>query len=155
MSYSVGEVAKMLDLPASTLRYYESQGLLPTLSRSEGGQRRFQERDLEACRVIECLKASGLSIKEIKEFMDLVVEGDATIEQRLALFENRREAVLAEIEQLERTLSVLDFKRWYYTQAREAGTEDAVKQLKIDQIPEQHRAAKALLEGREGIARTR
>lgn len=147
MSYSVGEVAKMLELPASTLRYYEAQGLLPALSRSEGGQRRFKERDIEACRMIECLKASGLSIKEIKEFMDLVVEGDNTIEQRLALFENRREAVMAEIAQLEQTLSVLDFKRWYYTQAREAGTEDVVKQLEIDQLPEEHRAAKAILEG--------
>lgn len=147
MSYSVGEAAKMLDLPASTLRYYESQGLLPTLSRSEGGQRRFQERDIEACRVIECLKTSGLSIKEIKRFMDLVMEGDATIEQRLALFEKRREAVMAEIEQLKQTLSVLDFKRWYYTQAKEAGTEASLKNLSLDQIPAQHQAAKALLEG--------
>lgn len=148
MGYTVGEVAKLLGLPASTLRYYESQGLLPALSRTESGRRQFSEKDIEACRVIECLKASGLSIKEIKEFMELVVKGDETIAERLALFENRREAVQAEIERLQRTVSVLDFKRWYYTQALDAGTEAAVKDLPLEKIPEQHRSAKAILEGR-------
>lgn len=149
MPYTVGQAAELLQLPPSTLRYYESEGLLPALERSESGRRQFSETDIEACRVIECLKASGLSIKEIKEFMDLVAGGDATIDQRLALFEKRRESVLAEIERLEKTLSVLDFKRWYYSQAKEAGTEAVVRDLSMDQIPEQHRAAKALLQGKE------
>ena len=69
MTFTVGEAAKLLGVSASTLRYYESEGLLPTLGRSQGGQRLFGEQELEACRVIGCLKQSGLSIKDIKRFM--------------------------------------------------------------------------------------
>lgn len=147
MAYSVGEVSKLLDIPASTLRYYESQGLLPELERTSGGRRQFSERDVEACRVIECLKASGLSIAEIREFMDMVVKGDSTLAQRLELFERRREAVEREMEELERTMAVLDFKRWYYKRAVAAGTEDAVRDLPESKIPAQHRKAKAMLRG--------
>lgn len=148
MTYTVGEAAKILGVPASTLRYYEGQGLLPAVERTPGGQRQFSAKDMEACRVIECLKASGLSIKDIKRFMDLVVEGDSTLRDRLALFEGRREAMRAEIAQMERTLAFLEFKCWYYGSAVEAGTEDAVRDLPEAQIPAQHRAAKAMLEGR-------
>lgn len=140
--------SKMLGLPASTLRYYESQGLLPELARTSGGRRQFTERDIVACRVIECLKASGLSIAEIREFMDMVVEGDSTLEERLALFERRREPVKREMEQLERTLAVLDFKRWYYKRAVDAGTEDVVRDLPKSKIPARHRKAKAMLSGK-------
>lgn len=95
--------------------------------------------------MIECLKESGLSIKDIRDFMEMVQQGDATLAGRLALFEERRAAVLAEIERLQETLSVLDFKRWYYGTALAAGTEDAVKDLAETEIPPEHQAARKRL----------
>lgn len=147
MPYSVGEAAKMLGVTPSTLRYYESEGLLGSLARSEGGRRVFSERDLEACRVIECLKTSGLSIKEIARFMDMVEQGDASLEERLELFKARRDALLAQMDELRRTLDVLEYKCWYYETAAKAGTEEAVSSLAESRVPTRVRAGRRALEG--------
>ena len=71
MLYTVGEMAKVMHIPASTLRYYDQEGLLPFVERSSGGIRMFSEKDYEWLKVIECLKSSGLSIKEIRAFIDM------------------------------------------------------------------------------------
>lgn len=63
--YTIGQVSEQFDLPVSTLRYYDKEGLFPALTRTSG-IRRFGEQELEALRVIECLKRSGLEIKEVK-----------------------------------------------------------------------------------------
>ena len=65
--YSIGEISKMFDLPISTLRYYDKEGLFPHLKRVNG-VRQFSENEIETLRVIDCLKRSGLEIKDIKEY---------------------------------------------------------------------------------------
>ncbi|MDO4399389.1 MAG: MerR family transcriptional regulator [Coriobacteriia bacterium] len=147
MTYTVGEASKILGVPASTLRYYESEGLLPTLGRSEGGQRLFGEQELEACRVIGCLKQSGLSIKDIKRFMDMVARGDESLAERLALFQERREALRAQIREMKQVEDVLSFKCWYYETALAAGDESAVRDVPLDQIPPELREAAERLRG--------
>ena len=62
MVYTVGEMAKLLDIPASTLRYYDKEGLLPFVERSSGGIRMFRESDFEWLQVIGCMKKAGMSI---------------------------------------------------------------------------------------------
>ena len=74
--YTIGQIAEMFQIPVSTLRYYDKEGLFPGLERS-GGIRRFGERDVEALRVIECLKKSGLEIKDIKRFMEWCAQGSS------------------------------------------------------------------------------
>jgi len=128
-TYSVGQISKLLDIPASTLRYYEQQGLLRHVQRTDGGQRQYCESDFQLLRVIECLKASGLSIDEIRAFIEMAERGDESIGERLALFENRRQAVLRQMEDLKQTLAVLEYKCWYYTTAKELGGEEAVAAL--------------------------
>ena len=146
MRYTVGEMAKRLNVPASTLRYYEKEGLLPSLERTKGGQRVFHDSDYGTLLVIDCLKKSGLTIPEIREFIRLAVEGDATIGQRLELFRSRREAVLRQIEEMRDTLDMLDFKCWYYETAQRMGSEDAVRSLQLEDIPEEHRTAREWLD---------
>lgn len=145
MVYTVGEMAKELGVPASTLRYYDQEGLLPFVERSGGGIRIFGEKDYEALLVIECLKKSGLSIKEIKSFMGMVREGDASLAQRLELFKGRREAAQKQLEELERTMALLDYKCWYYETALAAGTERAVQEMGEEDIPARHKRARAML----------
>ena len=65
MIYTVGEMAKMLDVPASTLRYYDKEGLLPFVERSPGGIRMFQESDYGWLKIISCLKKAGMPLKDI------------------------------------------------------------------------------------------
>ena len=69
MAYTIGEMAKRLGVPASTLRYYDKQGLFPNMERVSG-IRKFGDTEIEALRVIECLKKAGMEIKDIRQFMD-------------------------------------------------------------------------------------
>lgn len=143
MLYTVGEMAKILGVPPSTLRYYDKEGLLPFVERSSGGIRMFTEKDHEWLKVIECLKQSGLSIKDIRSFIDMAMQGDeASLKKRLALFQARREAVKKQIEDMRETLELLEFKCWYYEQAVQDGTEERVRSLSLDEIPEQYRNIK-------------
>lgn len=72
--YTIGQVSEMFHLPVSTLRYYDKEGLFPNLKR-ESGIRKFNDHELEALRMIECLKASGLEIKGIKPILRMVQPG--------------------------------------------------------------------------------
>lgn len=140
MLYTVGEMAKILGIPASTLRYYDKEGLLPFVERSSGGIRMFTDKDYEWLKVIECLKQSGLSIKEIRAFIDMAQRGDASsLTERRKLFQDRRDAVNKQLEEMRETLALLEFKCWYYEQAIEDGTEDRVRSLPVDEIPQQYR----------------
>ena len=65
--YNIGEVSKMFDLPISTLHYYDREGLFPNLNRSKSGVRKFDDSAVESLRLIECLKKTGMEIKDIKE----------------------------------------------------------------------------------------
>lgn len=140
MFYTVGEMAKKLNIAPSTLRYYDKEGLLPFVERSGGGIRMFQDSDLEWLTIIECLKKSGMAIKDIKKFIDWCVEGDSTIEQRLELIDRQRVAVLHQIEQLKETLAVLNYKHWYYETAKKFGTCEVVQNMSLDKIPEEFRS---------------
>ena len=72
MIYTVGEMAKLLGVTASTLRYYDKEGLLPFVERSSGGIRMFQESDIEWLQVIGCMKKAGMSIKDIRNYIEMV-----------------------------------------------------------------------------------
>ena len=146
MTYTVGEMAEIMGVTPSTLRYYDKEGLLPFVERTGGGSRVFKDSDYEGLKVIEYLKRTGLSIKEIRNFIDMAMEGDATIDARLALFEERREAVEKQIAQMQETLALLNFKCWYYQTAKAAGTEAVVKGLGCDTVPSEHKGAKRTLD---------
>ena len=132
--YSIGQVAEMFHLPISTLRYYDKEGLFPGMER-QSGIRKFSEREIEALRVIECLKASGLEIREIKQFMEWTTEGAAAYTQRKQMFETRRQAVEAEMAELQKTLDMLRYKCWYYDTAIADGNEDRISAMLPDHLP--------------------
>ena len=144
---TVGEMAKILGIPASTLRYYDKEGLLPFVERSSGGIRMFTEKDHEWLKVIECLKQSGLSIKDIRNFISMVIQGDeSSLAKRLTLFQARRDAVKKQIKDMQETLELLEFKCWYYEQAIQDGTEEKVRSLSLDEIPKQYRNIRKKME---------
>lgn len=132
--YTIGQVSEMFDLPISTLRYYDKEGFFPNLVR-KGNIRYFSNNEIEALRLIECLKKSGLGIKEINQFFTWVSQGSSSFEKRKELFEARKEAVEAEIKNLQKTLSLLEFKCWYYTKAMEDGTEEYIHEMLPDKLP--------------------
>ena len=139
MLYTVGEMAKRLHIAPSTLRYYDKEGLLPFIERSGGGIRMFKEEDFDFLSIIECLKKTGMPIKDIKIFIDWCMAGDTTITQRLTLIKEQRESVLSQIEQMQQTLKMLNYKQWYYETAQKAGTCSVHQTLKPEEIPEEFR----------------
>lgn len=133
--YTIGQVSEMFGLPISTLRYYDKQGLFPGMERVSG-IRRFGDAEIEALRVIECLKKSGLEIKDIKQFMDWCVEGASTYPQRRGLFERQKKSLETEIARMNWVLDMLKFKCWYYEQAMQDGNEERVRSLIPDRLPQ-------------------
>ena len=142
--YTIGQVSEMYNLPISTLRYYDKEGFFPNLIR-KGNIRYFSDDELEAIRVIECLKRSGLEIKDIKQFFQWVIkqffqwvmEGPSSYGKRKEMFETRKAAVEDEIKALERTLALLKFKCWYYETAIKDGNEDGINAMLPDKLPEE------------------
>lgn len=136
--YTIGQVSELCGLPASTLRYYDKEGLFPNLLR-DSGIRRFGEQELEALRVIDCLKKSGLELRDIKQFMAWCTEGSATYPQRRALFLKQKEQVEAELERMNQVLDMIKFKCWYYEQAIKDGNEDRLRTMSPEEMPEEVR----------------
>ena len=132
----IGEISKKTGLSISTLRYYDKHGLLQNIGRSNGGIRKFDDKDLEALRIILCLKTSGMKISEIKQFMDWCNEGDATINKRLNMYYEQEKNINKQIDILNKSLKLIKFKQWYYENAKKDGTEKNVKDMNIDDYPD-------------------
>lgn len=147
MMYTVGEMSKRLGVAPSTLRYYDREGLLPFVERSSGGVRVFKDSDYEWLQVIGCLKKTGMQLKDIKSFIEMAMQGDETIEPRLALILKQKESVKSQIVELQQTLLTLEFKEWYYTTAKENGSTAMVRNMTLAELPEQFRAVRLNLRG--------
>ena len=147
MPYTIKDMSALTGLPASTLRYYDKQGLLPNLKRDGNNIRIFTDEDYGQLRIIECLKRSGLSIKDIKKFMDMAGQ-EGMLPGRLEIFRKRREILRKELEALQGVLDVIEYKCWYYERACEEGSESAMKNLAPSEIPEKFRKARESLHRR-------
>ena len=134
--YTIGQVSEMFDMPVSTLRYYDKEGLFPEMERVSG-IRQFTDKEIEKLRIIECLKKSGLEIKDIKQFMEWCQMGSDTYQIRLEFFRQQKARVESEIEHMQRTLDMIKYKCWYYEKALADGNEDAIGNMLPDGLPQE------------------
>ena len=139
--YSIGEVSNMFNLSISTLRYYDKQGLFMDIQRDTSGIRKFNDKTIEALRVIECLKKSGMQIKDIKQFMVWCSMGNETFKIRKDMFLKQKENVENEIKALEKTLDIIKFICWYYDEAIKDNSEERVRNIKPKDMPKEIRKA--------------
>jgi len=146
MRYTIAQVAERVGVTASTLRYYDKEGLLPFVDRSAGGIRMFKDTDFEWLQLIECLKVTGMPIKDIRQFIDWYMEGDCTLRQRRDMFYERKRVVQEQIEALNKTLDMINFKCRFYDTKIDAGEIDAPQQIQCDDIPKDLLAIKQRLE---------
>ena len=147
MFYTVGEMAKRLGVAPSTLRFYDKEGLLPFVERSDGGIRVFKDSDYEWLMVIGCLKKTGMPLKDIKEFIEMAIQGDDTIDKRLALIQNQKASIEQQIAELSEIQKVLTFKQWYYETAKKEGTTAVPRNMTLDELPEEFREIRLKLRG--------
>ena len=136
MMYSIGETAEIIGLNATTLRYYDKEGLLPFVDRSSKGIRLFKEEDFEWLRLIEYLKATGMPIKDIRKFISLYTDGDTTLEERRQMFYERKAAIEKQLEETQKMLDIVTYKCWFYDEACKRGSAADVKCIADEKLPE-------------------
>ncbi len=136
MSYTIGEISKITGISVPTLRYYDKEGLFHHMERTDGNIRMFSETELLTIKWISCLKSTGMTLKQIKGYLDMNTVGDTTLEVRLELFNEREQAVLDQMKELEKTMAMVQIKKWWYTTSLELGSEDLESKIKQKDYPE-------------------
>jgi DNA-binding transcriptional MerR regulator len=107
---SISDAAAESGISAHTLRYWERAGLLQPVTRNGSGHRRYAEEDLERIKFLNKLRATGMPIRQVRMYAELLNGGDDTNEERLALLEAHREAVRARLEETAGHLELIDWK---------------------------------------------
>lgn len=148
MTYTIREAAKAFGAAASALRYYESLGLLPGLTR-KGNTRIFTEKDMERLRLIECYKLSGMKMKEIVEIFAMIDE-KRDVAARRKIFHDKHRVILGKMQELAETEKILQYKCWIYDRAVEMGLEDVSQVLDLVELPPEIAEGRALLSQRHG-----
>jgi DNA-binding transcriptional MerR regulator len=115
MQYTIKQVSEKTSLPPHVLRYYENEGLLPSVARSTSGIRRYSENDLEWLGLICCLKNTGMSIKQIRNFVELSMEGEATLKERCELLQEHKKNVEEQIQEMQKHLQKVTHKIEYFS----------------------------------------
>jgi DNA-binding transcriptional MerR regulator len=115
MSYTIKEVSEKTNLKAHVLRFYEKEGLLPAVRRSKSGIRHYSEDDLEWLALVSCLKNTGMSIKQIKAFVTLSMQGEETLKERCEMLIDHKRQVETQIEEMQRHLRKVAHKIEYFT----------------------------------------
>ena len=114
--YSIQDVSNKTGLSTHTLRYYEKEGLISGVERSQGGFRQYTDEDLERLGLIRCLKNTGMSIQEIARFVQLTHEGDHTLEERVELLREHRERVLERMAEMQEHLDKVTWKLNFFSE---------------------------------------
>ncbi len=115
MGYTVKEIAEKTNLKPHVLRYYEKEGLLPHVKRTQGGIRHYTDKDLEWLGLICCLKNTGMSIKQIRDFVTLSLRGPETLQKRCEMLKTHQEDVAAKIAEMQRHLEIVTHKIDFFT----------------------------------------
>ena len=118
---TIKEVSERYGITQDSLRYYERAGMIPTVNRTAGGIRDYQDKDLTWVELALCMRSAGLSVEAISEYVRLARLGDGTIKDRLALLQNQREILLEQQRQIAGTLGRLDYKISRYEDALKTG----------------------------------
>lgn len=108
--FTIAEAARRSGLSIHTIRYYDKEGLMPYVERSETGIRQFKESDFEWLSLINCLKESGMPIKKIKDYVDMAMDGDSTTEDRLLFMQEHKKDMEKQLEVLLGHLARIDQK---------------------------------------------
>ncbi len=115
MDYSMKQVSQITGLTAYTLRYYEKEGLLPGVRRTQSGIRRFSKEDIDALGLICCLKSTGMSIKQIREFVELSMQGDCTLKRRCDMLIAHKRDVEEKMREMQKHIEKVSHKIEYFT----------------------------------------
>ncbi len=125
----IGEVSRKYGISTDTLRYYEKVGLIPFVNRNESGIRDYTEADIKRIEFIKCMRNAGLPIEALTKYMNLVIQGDKTIEARKEILQDQRDLLAAHIQDMQKTLDLLDYKISVYEEALLKKEQEMVQEI--------------------------
>ena len=112
--YTMMQVCRELDMTYQTLKFYCNEGLIPNVKRDHNNRRVFDEKDVKWIQDLTCLKKCGLSIQEMKEYLNLCLQGPSSIPQRKIMLTQKQEALRMSIRELEDSIAYIDWKQNFY-----------------------------------------
>lgn len=112
--YTMKQACELTNLPYETLKFYCNEGLVPNVKRDKNNYRIFDERNIRWINNLSCLKQCGMSIKNIKEYLALCLEGESTIPLRMEMLAVHRKNLVKKLNELNKNLAYLDFKNNFY-----------------------------------------
>ena len=128
--YTVKKVAEIMNISEHTVRYYDNEGLIPFVSRTQSNIRLFSDNDLNWIKTVHCLRAMDLSIKDIKKYIELCLKGDKTIQQRAEIIFNQENKLKEHLKELQEQMKVLQKKKKYYNDLLKNKSNDIWNPLK-------------------------
>lgn len=114
MLYTMMQVCKETNMTYQALKFYCNEGLVPNVKRDKNNRRVFDEHDVAWIKSLTCLKKCGMSIQEMKDYLALCLQGEATIPQRKVMLAQKQEALYEAIKELEGSVAYIDWKQSYY-----------------------------------------
>ena len=113
--FTIQEAAEITDLTVHTLRYYERIGLLMPVGRAANGHRRYSQQDINLIKSLNRWRQTGMPLSDIQQYVKLVQAGETTAGERRAILEAHRQTIVQQIEDLQSTLELIDYKIEHYT----------------------------------------
>ena len=112
--YTMMQVCRELNMTYQTLKFYCNEGLVPNVKRDNNNRRIFDEKDVEWLKTLTCLKKCGMSIREMKDYLELCLQGEPTIIPRKEMLAKKQETLLVSIKELEDSVAYIDWKQNFY-----------------------------------------
>lgn len=112
--FTMKEACRQTNLPYETLKFYCNQGLVPNVKRDINNHRIFDEKDIAWINSLNCLKKCGMSIKEMKEYLELCLKGESTIPERKHILEIKRKSLTEQLKQIQDSIDYIDWKQSFY-----------------------------------------
>ena len=119
-NYTIREISEMFELPSSTLRYYESEGLLPEVPKSSSGQRIYSDEHVERLKCINCFKRTGMTIPQLRKFFIYEADEAAHIDKIISLLKDQEQIVNEKLIQLQKDSAHVHNKVEYYSEIKHA-----------------------------------
>ena len=132
--YTMKDVCKEVDLPYETLKFYCNEGLVPNIKRDKNNYRIFDDNNVAWIKSLSCLKGCGMSISEMKEYLNLCLIGPSTIEQRKVILDKKRKSLLEKIEEIQKSIDYIDWKQGFYDDVLSGKTEYISNLIVTDEI---------------------
>lgn len=137
--YSMKETCKKTNLTYQTLKYYCNEGLIPNVKRNENNYRVFDDNDIAWIESLSCLKNCGMSLSEMKEYLDLCLKGQSTIPERKNILERKRKSLVDELDKVQKSIDYIDWKQGFYDDVLSGKTKYYSNLIQVDYNEKYHK----------------